>query len=67
MWLLKDKQFWLKAIKVLSDRQIYISDVWSMALKHMDLGYFKEYLQKEPFRNNLAHIKGYFKCSLFER
>ncbi len=67
LWLLKDKEFWLKAIKILSDRQIYISEVWIMALRHLDLGYFREYLQKEPCLNNLAYIKGYFKSSLFER
>lgn len=44
-----------------------MASVWQFALEHLDLGYFKEFLQRDPDRGNLRQIKGQFKSSLFER
>lgn len=49
LYLLKDKDFYLKLINVLRKRKVYDYPVWSFGFYHLDLPSISEYLlsQKE--------------------
>jgi len=45
LWMMKDKPFWEKVLKILKDRYIFYAGVWSYAFYHNYNGdVLKEYL-----------------------
>lgn len=66
MFLLEKKDFWLKTMEILRDRQILVPEIWRLSLLHFDLRTIKEYLKMEKI-GKLKNVENYFSSTLFKK
>ena len=66
LYLLKDKEFYLKVIDILRTKRFLDYDAWSYSVYHNDTASLKEFFNLERSKNVLNSRFKYFKCSLFE-
>lgn len=43
LWMLKDKEFFLKVVEVLRSRKYYLSEIWIFGYYHNDLATISEF------------------------
>lgn len=52
LWMLKDKEFFLKVVEVLRSRKYYLSEIWIFGYYHNDLATISEFQQAEHLQNH---------------
>jgi hypothetical protein len=66
MFLLEKKDFWLKTMEILRNRQILVPEIWSLSLVHLDLPTIREYLKMANI-GKLRNVENFFSSTLFNK
>ena len=48
LWLMEDKDFWTKSLKILRERKVYDKNVWRLSMHHKDPVTLREFILRWP-------------------
>ena len=64
--LCKDKELYLKLVKILKKRKIYNNTIWSYSIYHCDEDSLKDFLNSSSNKDKIGKYIHYIECSLIK-